>query len=485
MKDLLYIRIGDSGFGVWDEEILDVKENLLLHRIPLTSGIYAGIAQIENRVATIADLAACIGLPQIKSRLCHVLIFSNELELAGFAIEQGVKRFEISQDKIFKLPGCIHSEIMDTCVVLSGTPVPVINIKSLYGLVKNKNFSPGKIPFSSSGPKPADSPAVRTYKYISVCGNIFALPKSGLREELPRPGKVTPSILFPEHIKGVTIYNDGILPLVSLSRRMSSSQTESGEHTLIMDIEGNAFGFIADSSAGESGKEIEPVRLPPLVQTGWMKEAIIDNGKIIPVIDPAALIFPEIEGSNAAMGSLYNPENTFMAEFGKNDVEVTEFYQGNAIYSIPLSEIKAAITLRGFIKIPGVSPIVIGITEFEGDILPVVDLSLYFGFYSQISPEWKMLLVEKGNFRAFIVTRKIGENRSIRASALSRLPIRLPHNAVYGCYPDPASGSLRLILNSESMIVHFDKDYIKDYFHSLSADAAAPQIESGAETPAD
>ena len=112
MRELLYINIGNSGFGVWNDEVLDVKENVLLHRLPLTSTIFAGIAEIEKRIVTIADLAACVGLPPIKIKRCNIILLSENPEIAGFAIEQNVRHYDISSEEIFKLPDCLHSHIL-------------------------------------------------------------------------------------------------------------------------------------------------------------------------------------------------------------------------------------------------------------------------------------------------------------------------------------------------------------------------------------
>ena len=40
---------------------------------------------------------------------------------------------------------------------------------------------------------------------------------------------------------------------------------------------------------------------------------------------------------------------------------------------------------------PGTAPIVIGVTEYEGGLLPVLDLALYFGAYSPITPGGKKI----------------------------------------------------------------------------------------------
>ncbi|MCU0821913.1 MAG: chemotaxis protein CheW, partial [Spirochaetes bacterium] len=384
MRELLYIAIGDPGFGIWDDEVLSINENINLHHIPLTGDIFAGIIQIDGRVATVADLAACTGFQRMKHRQCQVLLLSEKEDIAGFAIEQKVRRYEISTENILKLPDCLHSQIVDTCVIYSSKPIPVINIKALYGLIKNKEYSPQTLLVPDVYSKPADLSGIRDYKYIKVGNELFAFPDRGLIDELPAPGVITASVLFPKYVKGVTLYNNSLLPLVSLARKMKIAETGKEEHTIIMEIEKNIFGFLSDSAAGNSNELIKTAGLPPIARSPWMKSAIIDGGKIIPVIDPAALIMPKTEDGTIPVDSLYLPENSFENNFGERDADVTEFLILNTVYSLPRSEVKDTIPCGGIRRIPGATPVVIGVSEYEGELIPVLDPALYFGVYSQV-----------------------------------------------------------------------------------------------------
>ena len=102
-----------------------------------------------------------------------------------------------------------------------------------------------------------------------------------------------------------------------------------------MDIDQNTFGFLADSVTDVSDEGRKPVNLPPLVQSAWMKHALIDNQKVIPIVDPSVLILPAGDDDKISPESLYIPENEFDRHFGKKDAEVTEFYILNSIYSLP------------------------------------------------------------------------------------------------------------------------------------------------------
>jgi chemotaxis signal transduction protein len=133
---------------------------------------------------------------------------------------------------------------------------------------------------------------------------------------------------------------------------MNLSETGNEQHTLIMNIGKNAIGFLADSVTGVSNDRATPVHLPPIAKSSWMKDAILINSGIIPIIDPAALILPESAGDNMPLESLYIPDKNFEYDFGNKDTEVMEFYLLNSIYSLLKSEVKDTISYQQISKVP-------------------------------------------------------------------------------------------------------------------------------------
>jgi hypothetical protein len=118
---------------------------------------------------------------------------------------------------------------------------------------------------------------------------------------------------------------------------------------------------------------------------------------------------------------------------------------------------------------------VIGVTGHKGDVLPVLDLAMVFGRRSLETADWSMVLVKNGDFRAFVITEHVYDERMLPRDVQRKVPIILPHNLVYGCYPEGAV--VRLILNVEALAVHFDKAMVKELLTALTREMAEAPAE--------
>ncbi len=135
-------------------------------------------------------------------------------------------------------------------------------------------------------------------------------------------------------------------------------------------------------------------------------------------------------------------------------------------HALPKLEVEEVIACKPWRAFPDVPPIVLGVAEHNGEILPVVDLAMMFGRLSLVTPAWRMMLVNNGDFRALVITETVFRERRLAPDIHRAVPIHLPHNLMYGCYPD--AEAVRLILNVEAISVHFEKSLIQQFLPALS-----------------
>ncbi|MDY6969545.1 MAG: chemotaxis protein CheW, partial [Spirochaetota bacterium] len=470
MRELIYIFISGIEYGIWRDELLSIKDNLSIHHLPLVDPYIAGISLINDRVMTLADISACIGLTPIsRFNESHILLISEQQEIAGFAADGEIGNRDVTPDEIFSIPNYLQTPLIDTCVLHGPKPVPVINISKLYNLVLNSNYKPEEYKLQQSNIKQWDIPSVKNFRLIEICGKIFAFPQIGYEGKSPVPQEISSIALIPEFIKGIVFHNGDVFPLISLSKRMKLDEEDSAKLMLISDIEKKRFGFLIDSDKGLLDIDIVIRNLPPLVQWRWMRDTIINNGDIIPIIDPCALVSA---GSNdedeLPLPQRYKPNFKFESKFGFEDVKVVEFSLLGVRYALPGMEVVDYIPFKPFQKIPNLQPIVLGIFEHEGELLPVLDLALCFGLHSRVTSLWQMILIENGDFRAIVITDKIYGEEQIPISLQRKLPIKLPHKVIYGCYLDMENNAVRLILNVEAMSVYFEETSVIEFFNSVS-----------------
>jgi chemotaxis signal transduction protein/nucleoid-associated protein YgaU len=207
--------------------------------------------------------------------------------------------------------------------------------------------------------------------------------------------------------------------------------------------------------------------LPLIAQSSWLKNVVVREGELIPLIDLAMVLSPVFGAAgDKPLWQRYATGSGFPALFAKVEVGVVEFSLLGVRHALPKMEVEDVIAFKPCRMIPDVVPIVIGVAEHNGEILPVVDLAMMFGRRSIATPEWRMMLVHNGGFRALVITESVSGERRLPFDIHRAVPIHLPHNLMYGCYPD--GNAVRIILNVEAISVHFEKSLIQKLMPALS-----------------
>ncbi|MCK4830246.1 chemotaxis protein CheW, partial [bacterium] len=130
------------------------------------------------------------------------------------------------------------------------------------------------------------------------------------------------------------------------------------------------------------------------------------------------------------------------------------------------SEIKEVIDAKPYRELPGLPPIMTGISEHNGKILPVIDLSPYFSKKSSARPGSKMILIENGDFEALLLAEAVSDVKLLPVVEHKELPLSQPHQDVYGGYI--YENEVRLLLNTLSLVQSFDKNLLKNYLDAIS-----------------
>ncbi len=468
MRDLLILNLGGISFGVWRDEIISIRDVQTIHRLPLTPMCIAGMSILDGRTVTLADLAVCIGLSPI-SRDCaqHILLLSETEKMTGFVVDGGIGSAEISDDAILSMPGYLKSAVIETCAEYQSEPIPIINISSLYGRLQTAEREPPSAEFRIPEVLPLNASSLTRVRVFESGGELFASADRGIEETSIRPGRVSRLALLPQYVAGITHHNGRILPLINLARLMKLPAKNAGPLMLTADISGSGFGLMIDGDHGAlNSKEFSVKPLPHIAVSAWMKAAVLREGKILPLIDLGILMSVSTEVIEKPVYELYNPESRFHSIFGKEVVDVFEFSLLGARHALPKSEVVDTIRFKPYRPLPNVQPIVIGVTEHDGELLPVLDLAMCFGRRSLATHEWSMILVRNGDFRCMVITEAAFGERRLPMDMQRMVPISVPHNIVYGCYPD--ANVVKLILNVYALAVNFDRSLVRDLLPALS-----------------
>jgi twitching motility protein PilI len=465
MRELLVIHVKGSHYGIWKDTV-SVKHGETLHRLPLAPDCIAGISIIDDRTVTLADLPACIGYdPGNENRTGSILVLSGQEKITGFLVNRDIGSLAVPREAVVPLPDYVKTDAMQTCAIHDDCPIPIIDVYHLHSHIL-KDQDPPRPSFLVPRRERLDIAALSSARVFRLDDELYALSSSGVEEQTITPARIVGMPLVPQFIRGITCHEGGIFPVVDLSQRIRRKKTESGR-MLIQKINGAGFGLLIGEDRGTvPASEFMVAPLPPIAGSAWLNYTVIIAGQIVPLVDPSLLLSINAEGSEERhRETLYTPASPFPALFKKQDADVVEFSLLGARHALPKSEVEDVIDFRPYRQIPGAPPIVVGVAEYRGLLLPVLDLALVFGRRSLVTTGWRMMLVKNGDFRALVITESVYGERRLPLDIQRNVPIRLPHRVVYGCYPD--ADAVRLILNVEALTVHFEKSLVRELLPAM------------------
>ena len=469
MRELLLTSFGGRQYGIWKDAILSVRDLHALHRIPLSPARIAGIMIDDGQTVTLADLSVCIGYGSSSAigPGCILLLAEGE-RVTGFVVSGELRTQPIDPQLLFPLPDYLKTPVFDTCAVHDGISIPIINIAALYSRVLKSGDKPSEIPLGIAAAHPQDASGAEQLRFFTVAGERYAVPAAGTDDKAVKPGPVTPLPNRPQYVKGVTFSDGRLLPVIDLTQRIKRHSGAPESRMLIAKIADAAFGFLIDSDEGTSPADKASIKPAPLIaQNAWLKNVVVRAGELTPLVDLAMALSPDSGATDEKpLWQRYAPGSRFPDIFFKHEVEVMEFSLLGVRYALPKVEVEDVIAFKPCRALPDVVPIVIGVAERNGEVLPVVDLAMMFGRRSLTAPEWRMMLVNNGDFRALVITEAVFGERRLPLEMHRTVPIHLPHNLMYGCYPD--GNAVRIILNVEAIAVHFEKSLIQIFMPALS-----------------
>jgi len=464
MEKLVLINFSGNLYGVRNKELLDIKKIRSVHRLPLRQVSLAGIGlSEEGRTVTLFDLGVCMGHgPFDDAGPGMALVVAGGERLEGFIVGSDFREAEVASGELVPMPECLTAPEIDRCALIDGEMVPVINVGVLYeGIVKNGRSRPCMRVQESAAQR--DPVGAAHFRVFGLGGLLFAMPGESIESVTPMAGlgRVRPMPLSGNHIEGIVLVNGRVSAAVNPADHLGLS-SGNGEKVLFLERSGG-FGLVADSDIGVIyGGSPKP--MPPLVSSDFMGHGLVHDGEVIPLIDVRALLSAKDEEPS----SPYAPTRDFESEFGKKDVGVLEFSLSGVRHSLPSSEVEEIAERRPYRRLSGGPQIALGVVEHKGEILPVIDLSFYFGGRAGKAGA-KMALVRNGDFRAFLMADEISESpRTLKIDEQRRLPIRQSRNFVYGCYLD--GPKVRLILNVEALATNFVKKEAVGDFNRMVED---------------
>lgn len=479
-RKLTLLNLGNMNYGVWEDEILSIKDVRAIHWLPPVPEYIAGMSILNGGTVALFDFPACIGLSSVnKDKSSYfVLLTEQEKKKAGFIVDDIISQISIPSDAVFPIPDYLKTPVIESCAICESKPIPIVNISTLYNLVQKTDYVPYKSNLLSLKSR-QDACSAESIRVFECSDETFAVSSNFIDTSPEKPGPVSQLSLTPAYVEGMSFYNKSVLPLIHLSQLLNLSGDKSRETMLVANINGQNFGFLVDSDIGKLNSinySLKP--LPPVAQSCSILKAAVYQNKIIPLIDLDVLLSGSVDNltdnptdnpadniDDSSLSREYSTDSQFHLQFTNKEVEVLEFSLLGTRHALPKSEVEDSFNLKPFRYIPNIKPIIAGVAEHNGELLPVLDPAVCFQRESVVTSDWQMILIKNGNFRALVLTDTVFGPRRLSVKMQRDLPFEVPHTLVYGCYPDESS--VRLIFNTQALAVHFDSQMFRKFFSSL------------------
>ena len=466
MSDILLIETSGRQYGIWKDEIISVREAGTLHRLPLSPACIAGIAIIDGATVTLADLPVCIGLaPASEDGKRRVLLPSSGDKTTGFMVGGEMESLSLPPEEVLPMPGYLKTDLISSCIVRSGVLVPIINLSMLYRQLLRADQEPFRASFTVAREPERTLSVVRLFR---IGNEVFGALSAGGEEDSAPAGRITELSLVPQFVRGITLHRGQVLPVIDLCQRIRRQKIQDQGRLMIHEAGSDRFGLLVDEFRGSLAfSETVFTDLPPIARSPWLRSAMLQDGTVVPLVGIGSLLTVQTEApDDKPLPLRYSLDSPFHSVFNTQPVDVVEFSLLGARHALPKSEVEDVLPFARVRSIPETPEIVIGVTEHNGSLLPVLDLAMVFGRRSLVNKDWKMMLVKNGDFRAFVITESAFGARRLPLEVQRTLPIVLPHRVVYGCYPD--ADAVRLILNVGAIALHFEKSLVKELLPALS-----------------
>ncbi len=471
MKKILFIKLNNIKYGIWKDEILLIKNLEKIHTIPFMLKSISTICILDGKIVNLADLSYCLnGSPINKKGPFSILVLSKTDKLIGFIINDILEEIELDNSKTINFPEYFNHPLFHHCLLFNNEIIPIIKINELFTKLLNSNLEPEL--FNITFKNNENGKPLEKLKYLKCKSEIFAVSPINIEEDIICPEFVCDLPLTPTYIKGITIYKERIIPIIQLSDYFHIDKEQEDDRILIYNVNGQYYGFLISNDL--ASKQIKEVickedgikQLPFLVQSTWLKEASTQTKEIIPIINLCSVLSNAPSNtSHKQFLNKYKEGSLFISKIFKEEITVVEFSILGLCHAIPDMEVNTIIPFSNIKTFPFVTSIVIGVTLFEDKIIPVLDLTICYGTKLELNNNIKMILVENGNFQAFIVTEKVFGKSKLSVDIQKVLPLYIRKPIVYGCYLK--ENTVNLIFNIMALTMYFDKEIVQDIFNKL------------------
>ncbi|MBD3240037.1 MAG: hypothetical protein GF331_05580 [Chitinivibrionales bacterium] len=481
-QSFIVVTIDGTRYAILKSRAMRLVTIGTIHPLPLTPPPVCGVTCVEGRTASLFDLGMSLGHPPHQpGRSNRMLVMNGDGQLQGFVVPSE-DEFRC-EDEPLPLPSALSLSVIQGVVIDKGIPIPVVDVTIVFDRLRRGRWLPVQAELADNA-LASNTVGEEVFRLFRAAGRTFAVAAAQLEPGAKTVGTLARLPLLSLLQAALTVQEGRAVAVVDLAARLGLDT--STKPNVAIGTQDGGLALAVDKDLGTRGPdEYTVASLAPLVRTSFMQAALCYQGHIVPVLDIASLLSPAEEGPLAERYHRAPPG--FATQFGGDKtLGVREFLLLGDTFSVPATEVENVLAFRDIHVMPTPCSIVVGVTELDGQVLPVLDLALCFGAASRATSNWHLLLVRNYDFRALVLTESVGIERELPPDEQMPLPIEQQHQYVYGCYPDGSRG--RLVLNVRALTLHFQTKLEAKTLERLMWDlrtavARGPENEIAAQPP--
>jgi chemotaxis signal transduction protein len=442
-----------------------------VHVLPFLPAGVAGVLMAGDRQTPLFDLAGLLSRrPYEPHAPGHIFLVTGGAHEGGFIIAADLAPQVVTPVAIRPLPAALARPGLEKAVLLAdGRAVVLLDLARLHRHLPADRASQAQAP-SPPPLAPATGAALRLF---TVTGQVFAVADGGQARLVPRPPELSLLPGAPASVAGLAALASELVVVVDPALGLGLTRPDRPELLL---CQGNV-GLLIDEDLGVlDSAQGQRFSLPPLLECPWFSALVSRQGSLVPVLEVEGLF---AESRPPSLAGRYQPASPFAEQFGAEEVEVQEFMLLGGCHAVPKVEVAEVVEMLPLLPLPGLHSLAMGAVEYGGEVVAVLDLARVFARRSLPGGKWQLLLLENGDFRAFVLTERVLSRRALELDRQHQVPIATSRSLLYGCYPDEEA--VRLILNVESLAVHFDRLVVQEFIPSLTPEMATAPAEIIAE----
>ncbi|NSW89556.1 MAG: chemotaxis protein CheW [Firmicutes bacterium] len=255
-------------------------------------------------------------------------------------------------------------------------------------------------------------------------------------KEIIRVPEITKVPNSPSYIEGVCNLRGNILPIIDGRMRFGLEKKKKDENSrvLVIDVDGKATGMIVDRVSEVMRVNTADIEETPQivknVDSDYLNGVVkLDNGnRLVMLLDVVKAVNKDSIRISHMGGKKEDIEKSGIRE-DKTTIESSEeeqlvsFLLDKEEFAIGIMQVKEIIRVPEIVKVPNCEAYVEGVVSIRNNLLPILNLRVYFGMvHKEITDHTRVLVVDMGNFTAGIMVDKVSEVLRVPASIIQPPP---------------------------------------------------------------